>query len=253
MADPSSNREVYQIEDFTIIESTLCSKAFRTICAGASSMEMAAERVVSHLYHGLVDAEGERACALVRFFKTEPYGNLDEELQASVIAPLQGQSLLPDTKCLTLLATAGDDPDWNLRRRSRGHQAIPLLSEQTVSKAPMIISLFNQMGIDVGKLINPAPKYVMDMSQTNFNVFYVPHAPGSPEIPGQSDFVVPYRIKSALGFGGVLPSGEMFAVIMFLKVPVTRETALLFKIVSLNVKMALLPFENLVFESRGTP
>ncbi len=183
---------------------------------------------------------------------TQCYGDLDEELQAAVSDVLQDDSPLPDMKCLTLLATAGDEPDWNLRRCSRGHKSIPLLSEQAVSQAPMIVNLFRQLGISVGRLINPDPKYLLDMSQTSFNVFHVPVALGSPVIPGQPNFVIPYGISSVLGFGGGLPSGEMFAVIMFFKVPVTHETAQLFKNLSLNLKMALLPFENLVFEPRGT-
>ena len=253
MADQFEKTEVFDIINFTIIESTLCGKAIRTICEGASSMEVAANRVVGLLYDGLLDGVGQRACVLVRFFKTQAYGDLDDELQAVAHDVLQDLCPLPDMKCLTLLATAGDEPDWNSRRCSQGHRAIPLLSEQAVSKAPMIVSLFEQMGISVGKFINPAPKYLLDMSRTNFNVFHIPLAQGSPEIPCQPNFIVPYGIRSVLGFGGVLPSGEMFAVIMFFKVPVTHETALLFKILSLNVKMALLPLENQVFEARGTP
>jgi hypothetical protein len=116
----------------------------------------------------------------------------------------------------------------------------------------MIVNLFRQLGISVGRFINPDPEYLLDMSQTSFNVFHVPEALGSPVIPGQLNFVIPYGISSVLGFGGVLPSGEMFAVNMFFKVAVTHETAQLFKFLSLNAKIALLPFENLVFEPGGT-
>ena len=55
------------------------------------------------------------------------------------------------------------------------------------------------------------------MEPKTYNVFHVPEAFDNPLIPAQEDFVLPYRIKSVLGFGGLLPSGDIFAVILFLK------------------------------------
>jgi hypothetical protein len=49
----------------------------------------------------------------------------------------------------------------------------------------------------------------------------------------------------------MLPSGDVFMVIIFLKVPVSRESAELFKNLSLNIKLAVLPFENKVFALSG--
>jgi hypothetical protein len=54
--------------------------------------------------------------------------------------------------------------------------------------------------------------------------------------------VIPHGIRSVLGFGGVLPSGDLFAMILFSRVRIPREIAELFKTLSLNVKVALLPF-----------
>jgi hypothetical protein len=54
--------------------------------------------------------------------------------------------------------------------------------------------------------------------------------------------VIPYGIRSVLGFGGILHTGDLFAVIIFSKVPIVRNTAELFKTLALNVKIALLPF-----------
>ncbi len=58
---------------------------------------------------------------------------------------------------------------------------------------------------------------VGDRSGKTYNTFYVPKAVGSPYIPTPDDFVIPNGIKSVLGFGGVLSSGEPFVVIMFSK------------------------------------
>jgi serine phosphatase RsbU (regulator of sigma subunit) len=55
--------------------------------------------------------------------------------------------------------------------------------------------------------------------------------------------VVPFGIKSVLGFGGLLPSGNMFAIILFLKVQIPISTVQMFSTLALNVKTALLPFD----------
>ena len=55
-----------------------------------------------------------------------------------------------------------------------------------------------------------------------YKVFYVPDALGSSYIPSQTSFVIPYNIKSVVGVGGLLPSGNIFIIIMFLKVAIPR-------------------------------
>jgi len=238
----------YDLVNFTIHDMTECGKVLRNIGKGAKSMEEAASRIVHHLYENLVDGQsGNRACALVRFFKTHTYEKLDPELQSYSRNMLGNNSVLPEMKCLTLLATVGENPEWNSRRTSKGHKAIPLPSEQTVHQIPMIRNLIAQLGLSIGMVIKPDPKLLLDTEQKTYNVFYVPDALGSPDIPAQQEFVVPCGIKSVLGFGGVFPSGDIFAIIMFVRVPITEEVADLFKTLALNIKIAVLPFENMVF------
>lgn len=152
-------------------------------------------------------------------------------------------------KCLVLLATAGERPEWNQRRDSKGHKAIPLPSEQVLHRIPMIRNLIKQLGISVNTVIRPDPKLLMDMEQRTFNVFHVADAIGNPYIPVQREFVIPCGIRPVLGFGGLLPSGDLFVIIMFLKAPVAKEAADLLKNLPLNIKVAILPFENAVFAS----
>ena len=247
MGGGSGSRATYDLTGFTIREMSECGKAMRALGEGATSMEETAGRIVRHFYDGLVDAEGERACALVRFYKTHPYRGLDSELQGFAGTLLGGDPPSPDMKCLVLLATAGDRDEWNSRRKSQGHMAIPLPSEEAVQQAPMVSNLVTQLGIPLGMVIRPEPELLLDLEQRTYNVFHVQEALGSPYIPAQREFVAPCGIRSVLGFGGLLPSGEMFAVIMFFKVPVSKETAALFKALSLSVKMAVLPFDEAVF------
>jgi len=240
------------LASFTIRDMTACGKVLRTIGTGAKSMEETARRIVHHLYENLTYGHrGNRACALVRFFKTHTYEKLDPELQDFSRDILENSPASADMKCLTLLATVGENPEWNSRTTSKGHKVIPLPGEQAIRQIPMIQNLIAQLGLNASMVIKPHPEFLLDAEQKTYNVFYVPDAIDSPYIPAQREFVVPYGIKSVLGFGGVLPSGDIFAIITFLKVQITKEVADLFKTLALNVKIAVLPFENVVFTQNG--
>ena len=233
---------------FTLQDMTALGSVLRHTGAGASSMEEVANRVVRYLHDNLVDGEtGEPCCALARFFKTHDYGLLDAPLQAFARTALKGDAPAPRTKCLTLLATAGDQPAWNDRRQSAAHQAIPLASEAIIRGAPMISSLLRELGVEVGQLVAPQAVILVDHEPSSFNVFYVGDARGSPHIPAQKDFVTPAGIRSVLGFGGRLSHGDIFAVILFLKTSIAREVAEQFRTLALSLKLAVLPFDSAVF------
>ncbi len=241
----------YDLTKFTLRDMTGLGTVLRQLGAGAATLEEVADRVVRHLFQHLVDpATGKPACALARFFKTHPYGALDPSLREFARGMLHGRAPAPRTRCLTLLASAGERPAWNSRLASVAHKAIPLASEELVAKAPMISSLLRQLGVEVGTLLDPSPALLVEQEPSSFNVFYVPEAAGSPSIPAQRDFVTPAGIRSVLGFGGMLPQGDIFAVILFVKIPVPRETAELFRTLALCVKMAALPFDEVVFGGR---
>ena len=183
----------------------------------------------------------------MRFYKTHDFGQLPILLRGFARNAAGGEPIQPETKCLTLLATVGDRPEWNDRTRSLHHQAIPLLSEQMVMQSPMIASLIQQMGLQIREVIAPGQGLLMeDANKRSYNVFYVPEAGGSPYIPAQQDFVAPHGIRSVIGFGGMLPSQELFAVILFSKTAISAEAASLFKSIALSVKGSLLPL------ARGT-
>jgi len=235
---------MYDLAHFTPSEMTRCGIAIRQFGSGSQSMEETTNHIVRYLYEELRDQQtGQRACALVRFYKTHAYGELPPALRDFARDILDGDAPPPATKCLTLLATAGDRPEWTARQTSVGHQAIPLASPELVARLPMIAQLIKQFGIEVQTLLSPEPARMVDLNQQTFNVFYVPDAVGSPNIPAQAEFVIPHGIQSVLGFGGVLSSGELFAIILFSKVPISREIAEMFKPLALNAKVAVLPFD----------
>lgn len=235
---------MYHLTHFSLKDMTECGAALRKLGIGAASMEAVANHLVQYLYEQFRNEKtGEPSFALVRLFKTHAYGDLRPELQQIVDALLAEPVQTPTMKCLTLLATRGDRPEWNQRHTSVGHQAIPLVSAPLVAQSPMISQLMQQFGIDIGTLLAPDTSLMIDLEQKTYNVFHIQEALNNPYVPAQKDFVVPYGIRSVLGFGGILPSGHLMAVILFSKESISRETADMFKTLALNAKMALLPFD----------
>ena len=235
---------MYDLTRFTLRDMAECGLALRQFGLGVESMEEASNRIVRYLYENFcTKPTGEKSCALVRLFKTHPYEDLEVELAEYARSMLDHYPPLLAMKCMTLLATVGDQTEWNSRHTSVGHKAIPLASESVVAQIPMISQLIRQLGLEIKTVINPGPDLLVEIEQRKYNVFYVPEAIGNPYIPAQDSFVIPFGIKSVLGFGGLLPSGNLFAIIMFLKVQIPHSTAQMFSTLALNVKTALLRFD----------
>ena len=225
-----------------------CGIALRALGNRAGSMEEAAHRMVRFLYESLRTASAEDlkatepACALVRCFTTIPLAQLPGPLASIARRALHSGSSLPGfLPCLTLLATAGRLPEWNTRTDSAGHQAIPLQDRQSIEKLPMIARLMRQMGIEIDALLSSQEDALLEAGEKNFNVFYVHEAAGSPYVPAQ-EFVRLHGVRSVLGFGGLLPSGALFAFLLFTRVEVDATIAPLFRTIALSAKLGLLPF-----------
>jgi hypothetical protein len=243
MADDLSQRTACDLSQFSLGDMTRFGVQLRKIGRDASSMEEVADRSVRYLHEHLrgpgLDAP---ACALVRMFVTMPFSALQPDQQQFAETILGGAPPSSSMKCLTLLATAGNEPQWNSRTTSAGHKALPLPSPEAVARSPMIAQLIRQLGVEIGAFLSADSPLLIDAEQSTFNVFHVAEAPGSADIPAQREFVVPYGIRSVLGFGGLMPPGELFATILFSKTHIPRAVADLFKPLALNVKVALLPF-----------
>jgi hypothetical protein len=235
---------MYSLNQFTISDMIECGAALRKLGTSEDTMEAVADKIARFFYSHFHDPRNqESALALARFFKTHDYGKLPTDLQHIVRQTLNQDSIPDNLKCLTLLGTAGDRPEWNSRTSSISHQVIPLPSKQMLSQVPMMSQLIQQLGLTIESVVSPDPEMIVDMEERTYNVFYVPNAQGSPYIPDQEEFVMPLDVQSVLGFGGILPSGNLMIVILFSKVLIERETAELFRPLALNTKMPILPFD----------
>ena len=233
---------MYDLTNFSLKDMSTCGAMLRQIGDGAGSMEEVADKVVRYLYEQLGDEAGKPASSLVRFFITHPYKDLDANLQEHVQKVLGGIPNDPEVSCQTLLATVGEEADWNDRRRSRFYKSLPL-TEETAKRIPMYAQVSDVFGIVMNKLPNPDAEFLLELEQKTYNVFFIPDSVGSAYVPDQEKFVIPYGIRSILGFYGLLPSRNLFTVIVFSKMLIPRETTEYFKTLALNVKMAILPFD----------
>lgn len=234
---------VFRLDTFSLNDMIQCGQDVRGI-TGCHSMEAVSQRLTEYLYAALVDADGQPACALVRCFKTSPPTSLPGDLHqhgAAREADSEHGRASRQTPYLVLLGTTGERNEWCDRRQSVGHKAIPLESVEAVEKAPMIAQLFSEMGLQTAEVLAPSRSLLLESESRSFDVFHVPVARNSGYVPGQG-FVQEHRIASVLGFGSLLPTGDLFAFILFAKVPITGAVAELFRTVALNAKLALLPF-----------
>ena len=212
-------------------------EAIRGEAVSSTSIEDFAQHV-TELLHGTFVAGGDPQTTLVRFYGTATFGALPAEDRAYV-ASRSPVPLTADTTCLTLLGTAGTQPEWCDRRSSSGHRVLPLAAPEQVASMPMISALLQQLGIDVAALTAGEPDVMLKSGDGSCRVFYVADAAGSPLIPAQ-DFVRDHQVASAVGFGGGVPTGEVFAVVMFNSVAVPLPSAELFETVALSVRLAML-------------
>ncbi len=233
----------FDLERFSLLDMLQCGKGIRVAAAEAESLGDAASRIVAYLYDELrSESAAVQRPALVRFYKTEPFGSLEPRLQTFALSRMGGATAEQEMRCLTLMATAGQEPQWCDPRQSVDHQAIPLPSVSIVEDAPMIAQLIRELGLAISDVVSPDPSLIRERAGRTYNVFHVPEAAGSPYIPAQTEFVDRYGISSVIGFGGLLPDGELFAVIIFARGPIPAESASRFRNIALDVKAVIHPF-----------
>lgn len=226
------------LDALTLSDAVELSAALRHLGAGAENMAELADRVVRHLHETLLDEEGKPAGVLVRLFATERLEDLDPTLRERAAEAMiaHGDPVEPNTRCLTLLATVGAEPEWCRPEESRNHRVIPLPDAAALTEAPMTAALLRHVGVSLG-----FGRAEIPARWQRSNVFHVEEARGDPRVPDQADFIEPYGVRSVIGFGGMLPTGEVFAVIFFASVHIGTEVASLFEPVAQSVRLALLP------------
>lgn len=220
----------------------------RGVGEGHPTLESAARALTRYFYEAL-GADGPdgpaRACALVRCYKTHPFGSLPDDLQRAARGLLRpDEQATPGMRCVSLLASAGDEPAWNSRHGAGGHAAIPLPTPESVARWPMIARIAHDFGLEAADLVEPSSTVARarPRRRRNYGVFHVEEALGSTVIPAQAALVRRCGVKSVVGFGGALSTGDYFALVLYCRVHVTPDVAEQFRALALHVKSALFGF-----------
>ena len=238
------NTTMFSFGSFSQKDMALCSAALRHLGQSAASIEEAAQRITAYWFtHFVIDGTTDPACVLVRLFKTHPYGRLSQALRTVVDRQLDAPPP-PELACLTLLASSGIMPDWNDPARSARYRVIPLVGAHAQDTAPMLSRIVAHCRPQTVLAPPDTAPPLLDPFATDYNTWYVPDARQSPDVPAQEDFVVPFGVRSVIGFGGRLDTGDVFAAVLFTKVPIPAECADRFKTFALSVKLALAPFDH---------
>ncbi|MEG3848328.1 histidine kinase [Microcoleus sp. herbarium19] len=245
---------MYDMTLFTPQDMAKCSLVLRQLGRNTASMEATSQKIVKYIYQHFCDSQtGENNCVLVRLFKTHPYGELDGSLQQSARRLMNGNLPAADMKCWTLLAAAGAEPQWNSRHTAVENTAIPLINTELVAQMPAISGIIQQFGLDIPTVLGIEPERFLQLEPAVLNIFHVSEAKGSPLIPEQDSLIIPYQVKSVLGFGGLLESGSLFAAVMLLKVKIPESRVQMFKYLALSVKTSLsISAEKIVFNPSKT-
>ena len=137
--------------NFSLQQQTRCISRITDPPEGrTNSLHELAGRIVRDLNETLRDPDsGESTAALVRFFMTCEYESLDDSLSRFVADRFPDLAPEPETKCLTLMGTVGDEPDWCDIDRSQGHRSVPLISEEWVKQIPMIARPVAELGLEI--------------------------------------------------------------------------------------------------------
>jgi serine phosphatase RsbU (regulator of sigma subunit)/anti-sigma regulatory factor (Ser/Thr protein kinase) len=207
----------------------------------AGSMEGAARHLASALRTAFSTPDGESAVVLVRIFQTTMWELLTPQLRSYAMARMAPGATAEGTRCLALLATLGDRPTWCDRHASRDHQALPLTGTDVIRRVPLALTVLDHL---VGADAQRDAQRDGDGRPARVAVHLVSDATGSPLVPAQS-LVESHGVQSALGLGGILPSGEVFTVVLLSRVPIDPATAQRFGAVTEAMRGALSPFAHL--------
>jgi hypothetical protein len=224
---------VHDLARFTLEDMSRLGGALRRGAQGAHRIDQSASRVVQHLHDSLRDgSSGARLCASARFFMTQLVEDLPPDLE--IEAPgAQGEDALPARRCLVLLAKAELEALVGDGLLPPGKRALSL-TESGLQSAPVFCALVTQFGLDVASIAAQEPVYAEEASHRACNVFHTEEVPAAIAAQG---------VRSLLGFGGLLPSGNLFFVMLYLRTLVSPSHAAMFRPVAINIKIPLLPLD----------
>lgn len=179
--------------------------------------------VARHLVDGIYEGF-EESLVLARAFITVPYELLpprQQDFAAGLAGSFQLQHELgPHTPVHSLIATRGRLPEWNRLTDSRGHVAIPLLSDKFVGSIPMMSRLLKDLGLPLAWVQDPGAVLERQMLGSEVGCFWIADPEKAVDELGRKiitaqDFVSGYSVRSVFAVGGIVLGGAVLTLIFF--------------------------------------
>ena len=187
--------------------------------SSANCVEDVACAVVDQLYEEFSDS-----LVLARLFLSVPFQSLPDRQRQSaseMARSAQLESLLtPTTPVHSLLASRGAVLEWNDVAKSRGHVAIPLLSQEFVGSIPMMSRLLKDLLLPLTWVQDPRGLMLAQTIGSEAGYFHVLDAANDRDeqgrliIPAQ-EFVSAHGVKSVFAVGGMVFGGAVLVIILF--------------------------------------
>ncbi|SEQ97084.1 ATP-binding SpoIIE family protein phosphatase [Actinokineospora terrae] len=197
----------YDITRFDLSDMVRTAADLRRLAELAPDFTSAARAVVTRL----------RECF------TDPAGSVLPVVRLLTIR--SGAELGMDAGAKYLVLEAGTESDTPRVR------TLPPVEE--FESMPMMAAMTREFGLTPEDILNGGG------DGNGFGVFHVPVARGSRYINDQV-LVTTHDIESVLGFGGVLPGGTPFAVVLYSRVAIPVSTAEQFTAVAIGLRVGLL-------------
>ncbi len=211
---------------------------------GFSYLDEAAQKAMD-----VLKDEFQDSLVLARVYATVPYAVLPDFNKKFVnkLAEDKGIKTLVNDKTLvlSLLGTRGTEPDWNDRKKSRGHVGIPLVSASFVEEIPMVARLMKEMGLELDWIDKNDTNIVVKKIGNMAGVFYVPDAltqvdNRNRKIIADQNFAAKYNVKSVFGIGGCYMDGTFITVILFTNEALQKSQAEAFTSLINSIKSSTL-------------
>ena len=194
----------------------------------SKSLEEAAQALATALH-----TQFQESVVLARVYFTVPFGALPATNKAFVQKLAESAEAASDLKAttpvLSLIGTAGQEVDWNDRRKSKDHVGIPLTSSAFVDAIPMISRLLKELGVPLDWVDTQDAEIVKKMDRAA-GLFFVENAAEATDHQGRKiiptqDFVSGHNVKTVFGVGGGYAGGQIVVVVAFCRDLIPRASA----------------------------
>ncbi|MBI4405880.1 MAG: GAF domain-containing protein [Deltaproteobacteria bacterium] len=225
----------YDLTSLNLKEMILIGAALREVAGTAKRKEEIGETLSKHLYQTLtIGKSKDPACAFVQFFHTECYSLLSPDCRAAAEKLIPKKKIKKNSLCMCLHANEGMNGKWNDLLWRKCH-TLPLDSHLFTVRFQVLSQLVSLLQLE--------RKRISGQWAGNFKVLHITNLAEIPYYQKHSKFIASLGIRSAVAFGGLLPSGKMFAFVLYLRTEIPARVSKLFEVLALNVRMALLPFD----------